>query len=74
MNYNVKFDMIEKTGKDKDMKKLHWFLGILCSFSLIVILLISSFEAAMYADFGFYEKEYEKYDVLPELDLSLIHI
>lgn len=71
MNYNVKFDMIEKTGKDKDMKKLHWFLGILCSFSLIVILLISSFEAAMYADFGFYEREYEKYDVLPELDMEM---
>lgn len=53
------------------MKKLHWFLGIICSFALIVVLLISSFEIAMYADFGVYEKEYEKYGVLEQLDMEM---
>lgn len=53
------------------MKKLHWFLGIIFAFALIIILLITSFEVAMYADFGFYEKEYEKYDVLSQLDMEM---
>ena len=41
------------------------------AFSVIVILLISSFEIAMYSDFGVYEREYEKYDVLDELDMDM---
>lgn len=53
------------------MKKLHWFLGIICSFAVIAVLLISSFEIAMYADFGVYEKEYEKYGVLEQLDMEM---
>lgn len=53
------------------MKKLQWAVGILLSFSIIAILLISSFEIAMYADFGVYEREYEKYDVLSDLDMDM---
>lgn len=53
------------------MKILHWAAGIILSFALIMILLISSFEIAMYADFSVYEKEYEKYDVLSELDMTM---
>lgn len=53
------------------MKKIHWLLGVAASFAVILILLMSSFQAAMYADFGFYEKEYEKYQVLPELDMKM---
>lgn len=49
----------------------HWILGVILSFAVIVILLISSFEAAMYIDFSFYEKEYKKYNVLPELDMKM---
>ena len=41
------------------MKKLQWAAGLLLSFSVIAILLISSFEIAMYADFSVYQKEYE---------------
>ena len=41
------------------------------AFSVIVILLISSFEIAMYSDFGVYEREYEKYDVLDDLDMTM---
>lgn len=56
---------------DVKMKKLHWLLGVIASFAVIIILLMSSFQVAMYADFGFYEKEYEKYEVLPELDMKM---
>ena len=41
-------------------KWLHKILAILPSISLIVILLISSFEIGAYGDWNFYEKEYEK--------------
>ena len=53
------------------MRKLQWAAGLLLSFSVIAILLISSFEIAMYADFSVYEREYEKYDVLDDLDMKM---
>ncbi|HIV53317.1 MAG TPA: TIGR01906 family membrane protein [Candidatus Mediterraneibacter norwichensis] len=53
------------------MRKLQWAAGILLSFSVMAILLISSFEIAMYADFSVYQREYEKYDVLDDLDMKM---
>lgn len=53
------------------MRKVHWLPGFLFAVSLLVILLISSFEVAMYADFGFYQEEYEKYGVLADLDMTM---
>ena len=53
------------------MKKLHWCAGIILGFSVIAALLITSFEIAMYADFDVYQQEYEKYDVLSELDMTM---
>lgn len=53
------------------MKKLHWCAGIILGFSVIAALLITSFEIAMYADFDAYRQEYEKYDVLSELDMTM---
>ena len=53
------------------MKKLHWCAGIILGFSVIAALLITSFEIAMYADFDVYRQEYEKYDVLSELDMTM---
>lgn len=54
------------------MKKVvHWILGVILSFAVIMILLISSFQAAMYMDFSFYEKEYKKYDVLSDLNMKM---
>ncbi|MBM6802521.1 TIGR01906 family membrane protein [Mediterraneibacter glycyrrhizinilyticus] len=53
------------------MKKLHWCAGIILGFSVIAALLITSFEIAMYADFDVYRQEYEKYDVLSELDITM---
>lgn len=53
------------------MKKVQWFLGIVFSLALILVLLISSFQFAAYGDFGFYKKEYKKYDVVSDLDMEL---
>ncbi|HJC75224.1 MAG TPA: TIGR01906 family membrane protein [Candidatus Mediterraneibacter faecavium] len=53
------------------MKKIHWFAGIILGFSIIVALLITSFEIAMYSDFDVYRQEYEKYDVLSDLDMTM---
>ncbi len=53
------------------MKKLHWCAGIILGFSVIAALLITSFEIAMYSDFDVYRYEYEKYDVLSDLDMNM---
>lgn len=53
------------------MKGLRWIAGGAASIAAVVILLISSFQAAMYLDFGIYEKEYTKYQVLRALDMEM---
>ena len=53
------------------MKKLHWAAGVILSLAVIAVWLISSFETAMYSDFGVYEREYEKYDVLSDLNMTM---
>lgn len=42
--------------------------------ALILILLITSFEIACYADYGFYEKEYTKYQVKDDLEMEMTDI
>lgn len=51
--------------------KLQWLAGVILAFAVIAAVLITSFEIAMYADFSVYQKEYEKYDVLSELDMAM---
>lgn len=53
------------------MKKIQWCAGIILGFSIIAALLITSFEIAMYSDFSVYQEEYEKYDVLSDLDMTM---
>ena len=53
------------------MKKIESFCGIAVSIAIVIILLVSSFEIAMYADFDFYQREYEKYDVLSDLNMEM---
>ena len=53
------------------MKKIQWAAGIILAFAVMAALLITSFEIAMYAEFGVYEREYEKYDVLSDLDMTM---
>lgn len=55
----------------KKMLKIQFAAGILLAFAVIAAALITSFEIAMYSDYGFYEKEYEKYDVLSDLDMTM---
>lgn len=43
----------------------------LATFSLILVLLLTSVEVACYSDFDFYKKEYEKYQVTEELEMEL---
>ncbi len=53
------------------MKVVHWVIGMIFSFSLIAALLFTSCEIVIYSDFDVYEREYEKYDVLSELDMTM---
>ena len=54
------------------MKKwLHPVLCIVISVMMIFACLITSFEIAAYSNYGFYKKEYEKYNVLDRLDMEM---
>ena len=55
----------------KSRKIIHYGAGLILGFALIAALLITSFEIAMYADFDVYRQEYEKYDVLSDLDMTM---
>lgn len=55
----------------KSRKIVHYGAGLILGFALIAALLITSFEIAMYADFDVYWQEYEKYDVLSDIDMSM---
>ena len=55
----------------KSRKITHYGAGLILGFALIAALLITSFEIAMYADFDVYRQEYEKYDVLSDLDMTM---
>lgn len=50
---------------------MSWVAGIVAGIAVVMILLITSFEVAMYSDFSYYEREYEKYDVLSDLDMEM---
>lgn len=49
------------------MKFLHYLLGIAASIALMITLLITSVEAVVYWTPGYFETEYEKYQVLDHL-------
>lgn len=53
------------------MKILHRSFGFLYSFAIILILLVTAFDVACYADYGFFEKEYQKYGVLEDLSMEM---
>ncbi|MCI9440092.1 MAG: TIGR01906 family membrane protein [Ruminococcus sp.] len=50
---------------------MQWIFGGTASLAAVVILLITSFQAAMYVDFGVYQREYEKYEVLDDLGMEM---
>lgn len=53
------------------MKIFRFLLGIIFSFSLMFIVLVSSIELAAYSDYSFYEKEYKKYAVTEFVGISM---
>ncbi len=53
------------------MKTLHYFLGILCGFALMITLFITSIEAVCYWNPGYFEKEYTKYNVLDDVRMEM---
>lgn len=53
------------------MKFLQQSLGIIASIVIIAILLISAIEIGAYSDYAWYEKEYEKYKVLDDLEMEM---
>ena len=38
-------------------------VGIICGICVLFILVVSSFDIAIYSDYGYFQREYEKYDV-----------
>lgn len=53
------------------MSILRYTAGILASFCLMIILLITSVEAVTYWTPGFYEKEYAKYNVTADVNMEM---
>lgn len=53
------------------MKLLQRLLGVLCAFCLMIILLITSVEAVAYWFPGYYEREYEKYNVTAAVHMEM---
>ena len=53
------------------MKNLQRVFGMIASITAILILLISAIEIGAYCDYGWYEKEYAKYDVLEDLEMEM---
>lgn len=56
------------------MKVLHRMTGVIAGVGTIVFLLITAFEIAAYSDYGWYEKAYEKYEVLDDLEMDMPHV
>ena len=53
------------------MKKLMTPVAVLAALALIVVMLISSVEIAAYGNFEYYQKEYEKYRVLDDVNMEM---
>lgn len=53
------------------MKIFHNVLGIFLAFALMIVLFITSIEAVVYWTPGYFEKEYEKYQVLDAVHMEM---
>lgn len=53
------------------MKAFRYILGVLAAFSAIIAMLIGAIEIAAFADRGFYEKQYEKNNVLSTVGMEM---
>lgn len=53
------------------MKWFKWIFGSVIAASLIIVLFISAFELAVYSDMDFFRNEYEKYQVLDNVNMKM---
>ena len=53
------------------MKRVHFLLGLIFSISLLLALLVTSIEAALYWSPDYFEKEYDKYGVTDEVNMEM---
>lgn len=53
------------------MLKLKWIVGILASVSMIAVVLISSVEAVVYFNPGYFQQEYTKYNVADAIQVDM---
>ena len=52
------------------MKVIHILASIFCLIALLVVMLISSVDIAAYGNRGYFQKEYQKYDVLKNINMN----
>jgi len=62
---------IMQEQRGEKMKTLQRIFALVASVAMIIVLFVSAFEIAAYSDYGWYEKEYTKYDVLSELEMEM---
>lgn len=53
------------------MRVLHYLLGLTFSICMILVLLVTSIEAVLYWSAGYFEKEYDKYQVTETIDMEM---
>lgn len=54
-----------------NLKVTGWILGLICTFSLIVMVLITSIEFVIYDSEGYFEKQYKKYNVADVVKMEM---
>ncbi|MEY8321258.1 TIGR01906 family membrane protein [Lachnospiraceae bacterium 46-61] len=52
------------------MKVIHILASIFCVIALIAVILISSVDIAIYGNIGYFQKEYQKYNVLKNINMN----
>jgi integral membrane protein (TIGR01906 family) len=53
------------------MKISHIIAGTVASIAIVLVLLSSAFDLAVYGDYGFFEKEYVKYEIQQDLPMEM---
>ena len=64
-------EMREKREAPKCADGIATLLTVIGSVCLLLVAAVTAIQIALYADFGFYEREYTKYNVLPELEMDM---
>lgn len=65
------YDTFEKMKEDVRVKIFGNIMKIIAGFMIFLVVLITAAELAIFSDFNFYEREYEKYQVLEVLPMEM---